>query len=176
MYSFNVLFNATVSCQPKKVLNKYLCLVNHFNLVIFPCSDLEICTESRMERLVDLNCNLHRFLGKWQLQFGELYSIPIILVYKLTEEIFVSYSLEEDNRSRLNNLFGSASGGVARARNHGRTLLANQFHVFTSRDEIVRWRHNQKEGRLRKVCRSKPSDESRDIKKGNCTSPHFLSL
>ena len=103
MYSFNVLFNATVSCQPKKMLNKYLCLANHFNLVIFPCSDLEICTESRIERLVDLNYNRHRFLGKWQLQFGELFSIPIILVYKLTEEIFVSYSLEEDNRSRLNN-------------------------------------------------------------------------
>lgn len=110
MYSFNVLFNATVSCQPKKVLNKYLCLVNHFNLVIFPCSDLEICTESRMERLVDLNCNRHRFLGKWQLQFGELYSIPIILVFKLTEEIFVSYSLEEDIRSRLNNCLGVPLG------------------------------------------------------------------
>lgn len=138
MYSFNVLFNATVSCQPKKVLNKYLCLVNHFNLVIFPCSDLEICTESRMERLVDLNCNRHRFLGKWQLQFGELYSIPIILVFKLTEEIFVSYSLEEDIRSRLNNCLGVPLGESLGHGTPGRTLLANQFHVFTSRDEIVR--------------------------------------
>lgn len=103
------------------------------------------------------------------------FSIPIILVYKLTEEIFVSYSLEEDNRLRLNNLFGSASGGVARARNTGRTLLANQFHVFTSRDEIVSdVIIKRKVGEEKFVV--KPSDESRDIKKGNCTSPHFLSL
>ena len=91
-----------------------------------------------MERLVDLNCNRHRFLGKWQLQFGELYSIPIILVYKLTEEIFVSYSLEEDNRSRLNNCLGVPLGESLGHGTPAETLLANQFHVFTSHDEIVR--------------------------------------
>lgn len=54
-----------------------------------------------------------------------IFFILIILVYKLIEEIFVFYFLEEDNRLRLNNLFGSVFGGVVRVWNIGRILLVN---------------------------------------------------